>query len=102
MTYKEQLNDPRWKDRVKEIRYRDDDMCQICGKKHRLNVHHVDYNFGFMAWEYPDHYLITLCSDCHEWEHKCKTSIRELLVEANLRGMLYMDLYNKLKCLVDF
>ncbi len=102
MTYEEQLNDPRWKAKAKEIKARDNYTCQVCDKTHNLNAHHADYDFGFMAWEYPDHYLLTLCDDCHKFEHECKTAIRDLLVEANLNGMLYMDLHTKMKPILDF
>ena len=101
MTYKEQLNDPRWKAKSKEIKLRDDDTCQICGKKRKLNVHHVAYDHERLAWEYSDECLLTLCKDCHTYEHECKKAIATLLVEANLKGMLYMNIYDKIKPVLD-
>lgn len=35
-----------------------------------LEVHHKYYKVGLKAWEYPREALATLCSECHEDEHK--------------------------------
>lgn len=35
-----------------------------------LHVHHQYYQFGKMAWDYPEEALITLCWICHENTHK--------------------------------
>ena len=72
MTYDEQLQDPRWFARRKQILERDDFCCQDClraGRYISLHVHHKSYVTGWMAWEYPDEYLITLCDECHEKIH---------------------------------
>lgn len=69
LNYKEQLADSRWLQKKAEILIRDNYACQKCGAKSHLNVHHLSYENGKLAWEYPNEQLITLCKDCHENEH---------------------------------
>lgn len=69
LNYKEQLADSRWLQKKAEILIRDNYTCQKCGAKSHLNVHHLSYENGKLAWEYPNQQLITLCKDCHENEH---------------------------------
>jgi len=68
--YEEQLKDPRWKLKRKVILERDEHRCMVCGSKRWLNVHHTYYSGGYMAWEYPDDSLMTLCRDCHKKWHE--------------------------------
>lgn len=68
--YKEQLADSRWLQKKAEILIRDNYTCQKCGAKSHLNVHHLVYEDGRLAWEYPNEKLITLCEQCHAMEHK--------------------------------
>lgn len=68
MTYTEQLLDERWKVRRLEIVRLDGARCRGCGVSGfnaALQVHHLYYRWGLMAWEYPDDALATLCRDCH-------------------------------------
>ena len=67
MTYQEQLNDYRWTNKSNEIRERDDHTCILCGSERKLNVHHVKYIKGRMAWEYENFYLMTVCNT---WKSK--------------------------------
>nr|DAY73205.1 MAG TPA: NinG recombination protein [Caudoviricetes sp.] len=68
--YKEQMNDPRWVERSREIMKRDDFTCQLCGKSHtKLNVHHIRYIKGKDYWDYPDELLMTVCENCHQKIH---------------------------------
>lgn len=69
LNYKEQLSDARWLKKKNEVLERDGYVCQKCGKASHLNVHHLNYEQGKLAWEYPNESLITLCNDCHETEH---------------------------------
>lgn len=69
MTYEEQLLDPRWREKRQTILQRDWHMCQVCMSTKNLQVHHKKYIPGFMAWEYEDFYLTTLCGNCHSLEH---------------------------------
>ncbi len=70
MTYEEQLRDPRWMAvREKVINY-DGHTCRYCGSHEDLQVHHMRYEYGKMAWEYPMDVLLTLCRRCHEGQHR--------------------------------
>lgn len=84
MTYQEQLNDVRWWVRRNEILERDDFCCQDCLRGPsklstyiQLQVHHIKYFDGLMAWEYADEFLITLCKDCHEKMHGLIPDMRD-------------------------
>lgn len=70
LNYKEQLADSRWLQKKAEILIRDNYTCQKCGAKSHLNVHHLSYDKGKLAWEYPNEKLVTLCEQCHAREHK--------------------------------
>lgn len=71
MTYYEQLKDPRWIERRQKIILRAASMCEYCGARDDLQVHHGVYVKGKMAWEYEDEVLYCLCKTCqwnlHEW-----------------------------------
>jgi 5-methylcytosine-specific restriction endonuclease McrA len=69
MTYEEQLKDQRWLDLREIILIRDGYMCQHCMSGKNLQVHHLYYLSGKLAWEYPDSALQTLCKGCHAMEH---------------------------------
>jgi len=72
MSYKEQLKHPNWQRKRLEIMQRDNFKCRICGDtKKQLHVHHIFYeNEADNIWNYPNESLITLCSDCHKYEHE--------------------------------
>jgi 5-methylcytosine-specific restriction endonuclease McrA len=64
--YEEKLKDPRWQKRRLEIFSRDNWACTKCKNKiSTLQVHHTEYIQGRAPWDYPGHYLITLCELCH-------------------------------------
>lgn len=64
--YREELKDPRWLAKRKEILLLDEFKCRRCGtEKGPLNVHHLYYVDGRHAWEYYNDQLITLCEQCH-------------------------------------
>jgi len=69
--YSDLLKDPRWQKKRLQILERDDFTCQGCGDTETtLHVHHKEYVYGRMPWEYDDEELITYCEDCHtiiEW-----------------------------------
>lgn len=69
MTYEEQLKDRRWWMTRKVILIRDDHKCTRCGSPNNLQVHHLYYLSGKMAWEYPFEALTILCKHCHEITH---------------------------------
>lgn len=64
--YSEQLKHPYWEIKRDEILFRDRNECQLCFNNDFLHVHHKQYLKNHLAWEYPNHYLITLCNKCHE------------------------------------
>ena len=69
LTYQQQLEDERWKKKRLKVLKRDGFNCIICHSNKNLNVHHLVYKEGKMAWEYPNELLITLCEDCHKKVH---------------------------------
>ena len=92
MTYEEQLNDPRWKDKRDYIIEKYWGYCSKFGTSKNLQVHHKRYINGLMAWEYPDHLLIALCRDCHELEHGLvrtdgPRSIRDAMIDF-IKGLM--------------
>ena len=74
-SYREDLNDERWKRKREKILKRDGYKCRWCGSIDDLQVHHKYYNkypdgSRVRAWDYPDDALIVLCRDCHKKYHK--------------------------------
>lgn len=69
MEYKQQLADSRWLKKKNEILERDNYTCLHCGRTSNLNVHHLSYEKGKLAWDYPNEKLITLCKSCHSMYH---------------------------------
>lgn len=69
LTYEEQLKDRRWFLTRKVILIRDHNRCTRCGTDNHLQVHHLYYTSGKLAWEYPFDALITLCDYCHGMTH---------------------------------
>ncbi len=74
-SYNDLLSDPRWGAKRKIILERDEHQCVCCASKQRLQVHHRQYHFVKSLqvfqkpWDYPNHYLITLCEPCHKTGH---------------------------------
>lgn len=80
--YIELLKDPRWQKKRLEIFERDKWECQCCFKGDRtLHVHHKEYNYGILPWEYDAELLITLCEFCHSVEEKFK-KVKDPFIEA--------------------
>lgn len=67
--YQEQLKSSEWKTKRLEILERDNYVCQECGSKSNLHIHHKYYLNNYNAWEYLNDALITLCKDCHKNLH---------------------------------
>ena len=66
--YSSLLRDPQWRKRRLEIIARDKSTCRRCGETQgSLEVHHLAYVFGLEPWNYEDHWLVTLCGDCHKF-----------------------------------
>ncbi|MCH8556011.1 MAG: hypothetical protein LAT76_12695 [Schleiferiaceae bacterium] len=75
-SYSKLLRHPQWFARRQEIFERDKHQCRCCQQTHQLHVHHRAYLYHasngqpVLPWAYPDHLLITLCSDCHTAGHQ--------------------------------
>ena len=71
MSYSDSFKDPRWQKKRLEILNRDNFICQHCFEnKNMLHVHHRFYRGNKKPWEYENHVLITLCDDCHIYQHE--------------------------------
>lgn len=83
MTYKEKLLDPRWQKKRLEVLDRDNFTCQDClSTQKTLHVHHLDYVGGIEPWDYPDHYLLTLCVDCHQTVTKNRKANEDIIIKC--------------------
>lgn len=73
ISYADQLQDQRWKDKRQEILQRDDYECRMCScsgsEDNPLEVHHRFYYCNSYAWQYNNNALITLCARCHTLVH---------------------------------
>lgn len=79
MKYNEQLQTSAWMRRKYDILKRDNFVCSNClcdNFEKTLDVHHIVYLKGRMAWEYQDYLLVTLCRECHQAEHDNKNTIK--------------------------
>lgn len=92
MRYREKLKDPRWQKKRLEIFNRDNFTCQHCKAKNiSLQVHHKAYR-EVEPWDYPDHYLVTLCEDCHEEESQSVAKMtRGLSDQIKVAGATALD-----------
>lgn len=70
--YYEQLETKEWKDFRKLVFASRGKVCEMCGSKTNLQVHHPKYVFGRKAWEYPISEVVVLCRNCHEQVHNIK------------------------------
>ena len=70
--YYEQLETKEWKDFRKLVFASRGKVCEMCGAKTNLQVHHPKYVFGRKAWEYPISEVVVLCRNCHEHIHNIK------------------------------
>lgn len=67
--YDKQLKNPLWLKRRAQVLNNKGRRCSKCGSSQNLQVHHLKYIWGRMAWEYKDKDLIVLCDSCHERIH---------------------------------
>lgn len=68
-TYREQLQDIRWKafrDFILVVR---GCRCENCGSTSNIQIHHPKYYKGRKPWEYTCNEVKVLCSNCHKKEH---------------------------------
>lgn len=93
MTYAEKLKDPRWQKKRLEVFQRDNWKCCCCGYSgDTLNVHHRVYHKGLDPWKYKESLLVTLCEDCHKFEHELMAqSLKLLELSIISKGFLHSD-----------
>lgn len=72
LTYQEQLLHPMWLKKRNAVLDRYGHQCFRCGSTLNLNVHHLSYKKGKLAWEYPISNFVVLCKDCHSKVHANK------------------------------
>jgi len=91
--YTELFKDPRWQKKRLEILERDEWKCLLCvDKKQTLHVHHKWYIRGLKPWEYANSCLMTMCDECHSFEHSIKeVSIQTLVKSCLSKGYMYSD-----------
>lgn len=94
MNYAAQLKDRRWWDKRTEILMRDYFHCTQCGcdANNILEVHHLDYIKGRLAWEYSNDNFLTLCRKCHSQEQFRAPAEAQLLNILKREGFLVSDL----------
>lgn len=97
-TYQQLLQKPAWQRKKNKILERDNYSCRFCGNEHEtLHAHHIQYlqkNGQLIApWEYPDLFLITLCSTCHEKETiHAKLAYKRLICHFAQMGFSHADI----------
>lgn len=69
ISYNEQLETKEWKDYRNVVFANRGRICEMCGAKTNLQVHHIKYVFGRKAWEYPIKDVMVLCRNCHKKIH---------------------------------
>ncbi len=75
-SYRDHLEDPRWKELRVQIFDRDQHRCRCCGAQAGLQVHHRQYHRKKLTgewlkpWEYHSYLLITICDSCHHLGHQ--------------------------------
>jgi len=100
MKYLEKIKDPRWQKKRLEVLERDDWQCQKCGDKETtLHVHHLRYIPNKAPWEYKNYNLLTLCSNCHEYETEIRKECESQLLDM-LRAKQFLA--DDVLCIQDF
>lgn len=68
-SFKQQLQDARWRLKRKSAIAHAKYKCQECGASGRLDVHHLYYVKGKKMWQYPFKALKVMCRECHKKWH---------------------------------
>jgi len=87
MTYEQQLKQPEWFAKRKEVIALANNTCeQCCGDSadDKLEVHHGVYLKGKLAWQYPNDVLYCLCPTCH-WN--IQEDMDEIYLTLGNRGL---------------
>lgn len=72
LSYNEQLKDRRWKAFREFVMIVRGNRCEKCGGRDFLQIHHIQYKKGCLAWEYNCNEVMVLCGNCHQKIHKLK------------------------------
>lgn len=67
--YKDQLLDLRWRLFREFAIVARGGMCENCGSKKNLVIHHPRYFNGYNAWDYSVKHVVCLCDKCHKKVH---------------------------------
>lgn len=102
MKYADKLKDPRWQKVRLEIMSRDEWACVACKRKDRtLNVHHTYYKMGKEPWEYDEKSLVTLCEECHSFEHDYRKHLEGCILHCFERNGLLADDIDRLEAVIE-
>lgn len=70
LSYENQLKTKEWKEKRRHIFKTRGRKCSVCGTTAGiLQIHHLRYLSGHLAWEYEDKDLIVVCKHCHQRLH---------------------------------
>ncbi len=89
-SYKEKLDDPRWKQKAERVRAHANYKCQDCGGSKPLEAHHCYYmamRYAFEPWEYPLSAFRALCRRCHEKRAIVETRMRAFMARLTQSEM---------------
>lgn len=93
--YAEKLKDPRWQKKRLQILERDAWTCQKCfDSESTLVVHHRRYLPDREPWDYPEHLLVTLCEECHNFEREIRSEYESDLLEILREKFLTEDIHS--------
>ena len=70
------INIPYWNKTREFVIERDNYTCQKCGSKNNLHVHHI-ISIKDGGDEFDIDNCITLCEDCHKYEHSKIKNLRK-------------------------
>ena len=70
--YHEQLLDRRWRLFREFAIVARGGVCENCGSKKNLVIHHPQYKDGYNAWDYSVKDVVCLCNNCHKKIHNIK------------------------------
>ena len=87
MNYRKYLKSDKWKEKKRDLKKTEIQMCWVCGSIKNLNVHHLTYD-RITREEKGD--LIYLCSHHHLVFHKMKKGMRsksDFEILRNLSGV---------------
>ena len=97
--YAKKLQNPKWQKKRLTILDRDDFVCQSCfDYETTLHVHHCYYEWGKDPWDYDDDSLVTLCSECHQYETEYLKDAKKLFLEVFTHNRFLASHYDALSC----